>query len=199
MRFPGLASWEIRTSAGGYLETFALWLRDVERIVVPESPLVPGPLDVDVLPSPSGAPHDPRLGAQWLEWWVSAVGNGPVVAPGERLPPTGDTPDPLGLAPLPALKALAARRWPDFQDWRTAQPRFTGPERAGMGRTGNVVREIERELGRKVKPFKLRFTLLPVRDERIVALGPAHFLVPLRVHESDRWPVWLDSVVRRVA
>ena len=201
MLTPGMSSWQMRISGGGQLETFALWLRDVERLAVPASPLVPGPVDIEPLPPPSGEPHDARLGQEWLEWWLSLVDVGRP-EPDAHLEPATDTPDPLGLARLPALRALVTRRWPEFRQWRTDH--FRDPANRDRfiprdNRTGDVVRAIERELGRRARPFELRFTLLPVRDDRIILIGPAHYLVPERVHASDRWTVWLDTIVSRVA
>jgi hypothetical protein len=183
---------------------FALWLRDVEAIAVPSSPLVPGPLDVADLPAPLAAAHDPRLGEEWLAWWVSLVGRRArqPLPPGDGPEPADDTPDPLGLARLPVLRGHVTRRWTEFRDWRIAVHRAHGTfasRRPDHLREHSVVREVEATLGRKAAPFSLAFTLLPVRDDRIREVDPGHYLVPERVYLGAAWPVWLRAVVAEVA
>jgi hypothetical protein len=206
MRFAGMSSWQIGISADGNLVTFALWLRDVEAIEVPPAELVPGPLDMGELPPASGEPHEPGLGDEWLTWWLSLVDRRPRPAlspPDDDVEPADDTPDPLGLARLPALRGQVARRWMEFLHWRTAHHRaegtFVDRRPPGDMRTGDVVREVERALGRRAAPFHLRFTLLPVRDDRILQVEPEHYLVPERVFRSAGWPAWLRTVVERIA
>ncbi|GIJ72999.1 hypothetical protein Voc01_079160 [Virgisporangium ochraceum] len=205
MRFPGSDSWQVSVKAEENHTVFPLWLRDVEAVDVPPSPLVPGPLDVNDLPPPAGEPHDPRLGAEWLAWWESIVLTHPTspVPPDDDVEPAYDTPDPLGLARLPALRPHVARRWPEFLEWQLAHRRahgtYTDRRPPGDGRIGEVVREVEAELGRRAAPFHLTFTLLQVRDDRILTVEPGRFLVPERVIRSAGWPDWLRAEVRKVA
>jgi hypothetical protein len=185
---------------------FALWLRDVEAIEVPRSPLVPGSLDMGDLPPPLGEAHDPRLGAEWLTWWISLVDRRvrpPLQPQDDDIEPAHDTPDPLGLARLPVLRGQVTRRWTEFLHWRTAYHRAQGTfaSRRPIGdlRDNDTVRDLEAMLGRKAAPFNLTFTLLPVRDDRILQVGPVHYLVPERVYLGAGWPAWLRAVVARVA
>jgi hypothetical protein len=117
--------------------------------------------------------------------------------------PAFDTPDPLGLAQLPVLRGLVARRWNEFQHWRTAYHRaygtFTSRRPVGDLRETNTVRDVEVTLGRKAAPFHLRFTLLPVRDDRIRLVAPGQYLVPERVYLGAGWSAWLRTVVTEVA
>ncbi len=62
-------------------------------------------------------------------------------------------------------------------------------------RTGRVVAELERELGRKARPFSLDFVLLPVRDEQVRLAGTGRYLVPERVYDSPRWPEVLRGLL----
>jgi hypothetical protein len=204
VRFANVGSWRMSIRADEGLTVFALWLRDVEAIEVPPSPLVPGPLDVADLPSPLGTVHDLRLGEEWLAWWVSLVERGPrpPVPTGDGVEPAHDTPDPLGLARLPALRGYVTRRWTEFQGWRVALHRAHGTfasRRPGDLREHHVVREVETALGRRAAPFRLTFTLLPVRDDRIRKIDSGHYLVPERVYLSSAWPAWLRAVVAEVA
>ena len=62
-------------------------------------------------------------------------------------------------------------------------------------RTGQVVAELERELGRKARPFSLDFVLLPVRDEQVRPAGTDRYLVPERVYDGLRWPEVLRGLL----
>ena len=182
MRFAKFGSWQIDIKADVSTPVFALWLRDVEAIEVPSSPLVPGPLDMGDLPPPLGEAHDPRLGEEWLSWWTSLVKGRP------RQLPQHDA---------------EAQRWTEFLHWRTAYFRAHGTfaRRRPIGdlRETNTVREVEAALGRKAARFSLTFTLLPVRDDRIRPVDATHYLVPERVYLGAGWPAWLRDVVADVA
>jgi hypothetical protein len=206
VRFANIGSWQIRISADEPIPVFALWLRDIEAIEVPRSPLVPGPLDLGDLPPPLGEVHDPRLGEEWLTWWISLVDRRPrppLSPPDEVAEPAHDTPDPIGLARLPALRGYVTRRWTEFLHWRIAYHRahgtFASRRPVGDLRDNDAVREVEAALSRKAAPFSLTFTLLPVRDDRIRLVETAHYLVPERVYLGAGWPAWLRAVVAEVA
>jgi hypothetical protein len=62
-------------------------------------------------------------------------------------------------------------------------------------RTGQVVAELERELGRKARPFSLDFVLLPIRDEQVRPVGSNRYLVPERVDDGPRWPEVLRGLL----
>ena len=62
-------------------------------------------------------------------------------------------------------------------------------------RTGQVVADLERELGRKARPFSLDLVLLPVRDEQVRPAGADRYLVPERVHDGPRWPGLLRGLL----
>jgi hypothetical protein len=206
VRFANVGSWQISINADGVTPVFALWLRDVEAIEVPPSPLVPGPLDMGDLPPPFGEAHGSRLAEEWLTWWVSLVDRHPrppLLPPDSDVEPAHDTPDPLGLARLAVLRGHVTRRWTEFLHWRTAYHRahatFAGRRPVEDLRNNDVVREVEATLGRKVAPFSLTFTLLPVRDDRILRVDAAHHLVPERVYLGAGWPARLRAVLAEVA
>jgi hypothetical protein len=206
VRFASIRGWQMSIKADVTTPVFALWLRDVEAIEVPRSPLVPGPLDMGDLPPPLGEAHDPRLGEEWLTWWISLVDRRPrppLLPPDDDAEPAHDTPDPLGLARLPALRGQVTRRWTEFLHWRTAYHRahgtFASRRPIGDLRDNDTVRDVEATLGRKAAPFSLTFTLLTVRDDRILQVGPAHYLVPERLYLGAGWPAWLRTVVAEAA
>jgi len=55
--------------------------------------------------------------------------------------------------------------------------------------------ELERELGRKARPFSLDFVLLPVRDDQVRPIGPDRYLVPEGVCDGPRWPELLRGLL----
>jgi hypothetical protein len=82
------------------------------------------------------------------------------------------------------------------QDWHNA--RMTAGLEAGLhsdARIGQVVAGLERELGRKTRPFSLNFVLLPVRDDQVRPIGPDRYLVPESVCDGPRWPELLRSLL----
>lgn len=206
MRFANIDSWRISIRADESILVFALWLRDIDVIEVPRSPLVPESLDLGDLPPPLGDVHDPRLGEEWLTWWISLVDGrtrSPLLPPDEVAEPAHGTPDPLGLARLPVLRDQVVRRWSEFLHWRIAYHRahgtFAGRRPVGDLRDHDAVRDVESALGRKAAPFSLTFTLLPVRDDRIRLVDTGHYLIPERVYLGVGWPAWLRAVVAEVA
>ncbi len=202
MHVPGTRSWRI--SEDRWPETFdlALWLRAAERIDVQAGGIIPGPAEIGALPDPSPEPADQaELAAGWLSWWQALA---EVPAPREPVdlsrPPSeplfAAPPDFAALAPWPALQRVAAARWPEAKDWHDRR------KRAGLAaghqrdvRTFHAVRDLERELGRPVKPFDVDFVLLPVRDDQIRQSRPDRYLVPESLRDGPRWPLLLRELL----
>ncbi|MEO3922931.1 hypothetical protein ABGB07_03475 [Micromonosporaceae bacterium B7E4] len=199
MELRGPLSWRIGIRRWDHLVDCALWIRASERVEVPAHRLVPGPLDLDELPAPA-SPLGFVPGAEWLGWWLSLVDPaGQRPQPRADLEPADDTPDPLGLAPWPALRRVVAERWPEARDWHIARQRDSfGRPGPGTSTTTEVVRQVEASLGRSIRPFSVEIVLLPVRDEVIRRVDHERYLVPERVHDSPRWSVWLRSLVLRI-
>jgi hypothetical protein len=188
MRLGGThGSWQITVNDGEPFLLAALWMRDAGGMIVPPDDTVPGPL-TEVSAVPLGSLD---LGVEWLAWWHSIIDSAGQ-APDPSIEPAYDTPDPLGLARLPSLAAVVSARWPEYLLWRRDHVRR---RTASDPTTGGVARAVQVELGRPLRPFKLEFSLLPVRDERIRRLQPDHYLVPEQVYGSDRWPGWLRSLI----
>jgi hypothetical protein len=177
----------------------ALWIRAAERLQIAEDPLVPGPLDIDRPPPPIST-GDEVVCEQWLSWWYSLVA--PLLQPQPLdigLEPALDTPDPLGLAPFPVLAALVAKRWPQVREWQIERQRHPMAQRDPHSMLANdVVRELERAWGRRVRPFSLDFVLLPVRDDEIRKVDEERYLVPERVYHGPGWEGWLRDLVTRI-
>jgi len=202
MEVAGTRSWQISEDRWPEAFDVALWFRAAERIDVPAGGVVPGPAEIDALPDRSAAPADmSELAAGWLAWWQALAGQLPLREPLDpaRLPsalvftgPPGFT----GLAGWPVLQRVAAARWHEATDWHSQRKRAgltAGPPRDM--RTVQTVHDLERELGRPVKPFELDFVLLPVRDDQIRQLRPGRYLVPERLRDGPRWPQLLRELV----
>jgi hypothetical protein len=201
MHLAGTSSWRISEDRWPEAFDVALWFRAAERIDVAPGGVVPGPADVEPLPDPSTDPADAaELAAGWLAWWHSLTGLPPLSPPFDLAHPPAllafITPDFPGLTAWPALRRAATGRWRQAQDWHNARKK-AGLD-AGLyrdARTGQVVADLERELGRKARPFSLDLVLLPVRDEQVRPAGADRYLVPERIHDGPRWPQVLRSLL----
>jgi hypothetical protein len=199
VRLNGFDSWRMAIGSASPMVNCALWIRAAERLQIPEDPLVPGPLDIDRPPPPISI-GDEGISKQWLGWWRSLVAPRQWNQPPDRfLEPAHGTPDPLGLAPFPVLAAVVARRWPQALEWLSVQERRKaegpGPQ---AGIPNEVVRDLERMLGRRARPFNVEFILLPVLDEQIRQVDDEHYLVPERVYLGPGWERWLRGLVARI-
>jgi hypothetical protein len=201
MRLAGSPSWRI--SEDRWPESFdvALWFRAAERIDVAPGGVVTGEPDVEPRPDPGTDPSDAaELAAGWLAWWHALIElPRPSPEPDAAWPPellAFDPPDFPGLAAWPALQRAVTGRWALARDWHNA--RLKAGLEAGLhhdARTGQAVAGLERELGRKARPFSLDLVLLPVCDEQIRAAGADRYLVPERVYDGPQWPGLLRALL----
>src|SRR2546421_214909 len=198
MRLGRGPSWQISVDRWNQAYDRALWFRAAERIDAPAGGSVPGPLDIDPLPEPSTGGADPggdgsgdELVEGWLAWW-HALNGMPRWRPGDpadpaagRVPGFGPTPwvfgppDFAGLAAWPALQRVVAERWPEGDAWHSRRKGagllHLRREITRQQREPPVVRDVERQLRRRVPPFELELVLLPVRDEEIRPVGEAKY------------------------
>ena len=199
MRLAGSSSWRISEDRWPELFDVALWFRAAERIDVASGDVVPGAADVEPLPDPSTDPSNAaELAAGWLAWWHSLIELPPPPPPWDPADPAlaFSPPDFPGLAAWPALRRAVIRRWRQADDWHNAR------KKAGLAAglhhnapIGQVVAGLERELGRKARPFSLDFVLLPVRDEQVRPAGADRYLVPERVYDGPQWPGLLRGLL----
>jgi hypothetical protein len=193
----------------------ALWIRAAEHLDVPAGGIVPGPLDIEPLPAPSGGPPG-DLVAGWLGWW-QALAQSPQWPPPQAIdladelwlaagppPPAVQflPPDFPGLARWPALQRTVAQRWPEANRWHN-QRKIAGisarRQRLRSAPESRLVAEVERELGRRVPPFDVEFIVVPVRDTEIRQLTGTRYLVPEAVFAGAQWTEWLRALVVRLA
>jgi hypothetical protein len=201
MRLAGSSSWRISEDRWPELFDVALWFRAAERIDVASGDVVPGAADVEPLPDPGTDPSNAaELAAGWLAWWHSLIELPPLPPPSDPADPPAllafSPPDFPGLAAWPALRRAVTRRWIQADDWHNARKK-AGLE-TGLHHNapiGQVVAGLERELGRKARPFSLDFVLLPVRDEQVRPAGADRYLVPERVYDGPQWPGLLRALL----
>jgi hypothetical protein len=191
MQVAGGSSWRIAIDEWNESLALPLWIRAAERINVPPGGVVPGPLDVDLLPEASATDRS-ALVEGWHTWWYAVVG-GPSTAG------VYDPPDFAELDRWPALAAVVRARSGEAYRWHRRRKRRGTSELRPSSTNIQVVAGVEREIGHRAAPFELEFVLLPVLDEEIRRVRDLRFLVPERVYLSARWPDWLRGLVRSVA
>jgi hypothetical protein len=201
MRRLGTTSWQISVDRCNQLYELPLWIRAAERIEAPPDPFVPGPLDLEPLPEPT-ATGGADLGRAWLGWWRTVIdlprwtverSGGP--------PPQLDYsgPDVLGLARWPRLQRIARRRWPEASRWHHERSE-RDPSRClpPSPHIGLAAREVERELGRPLRPIRIELVVLPVRDGTIRRVGEERYLVAERIFDGRRMSEWLREELRHI-
>jgi hypothetical protein len=219
MRVRGTSSWQIRVDQWAHDYELPLWVRAAERIEAAGA-LVPGPLEIDQVPArtPPGVDGDAarqradQLTEGWTAWW-DAVARRPsrdavasVLPAGELdgvpfAPPdlSFSPPDFDGLRRWPALREVVVRRWLDGHRWQSGRKRGAvgvwTPLRPDNGR---VVRDVERSLGRPVRPFTLELIVLPVADDEVRRVWDSRYLVPERLYEGPGWADVLQRMVVRL-
>ncbi len=201
MRLAGSPSWCI--SVDRWPESFdvALWFRAAARIDVGSGGVVPGPADVEPLPDPgTGLSDGTELAAGWLAWWHALTAIPPLSPPfdrADRIPQLAFSPPGFpGLAGFPVLRRVVTLRWREAQDWHTAR-KMAGLE-AGLHldmRPTRVVTELERDLGRKARPFSVDFMLVPTADDQVRSISPGRYLIPERLYDDPRWPHLLRALL----
>jgi len=117
-----------------------------------------------------------------LEWWRAArlvdAREG-----WESLPVADTSP---ALARRPALRAAVAALIEPAARYRAGLPRPPPPPRLAV--TG-LVRDLEREIGRSAKPFRLMIVEVPVRGLVWERLTPEHLLASTRFRDTPAAPV----------
>ncbi|WP_432520412.1 hypothetical protein [Kineococcus sp. SYSU DK006] len=142
----------------------ALHLRDAAGLRPPTSPALPDlpPLDPPATPLRAAGADLAGLevaGRQWARWWTGAFPGGPGALT-SILPPRFD-----GLAGMPELRGLAELGIDDAVAWaaraRALEDRVLRRTPTALFET-NVLTGVERELGRRIRPFSLEVLVLPV-------------------------------------
>jgi len=156
-------SWGIRLAMPQAL-LLGLYLRDAAGLHPPTSPLLPDlpRLHPAVTPlrSAGGLSGADVAATQWATWWAAAFPGGPAALT-SILPPLFP-----GLRGMTELRGLAELAIDDAVTW-AARARA---REASLARTRplalfetNLVAEVERGLGRRIRPFSLDVVVLPLQ------------------------------------
>ncbi|WP_432485468.1 hypothetical protein [Kineococcus esterisolvens] len=178
----------------------ALHLRDAAGLHPPTSPEVPAlpPLDPPArsmgpaVLSPEGRR---AAGAQWARWWAGAFPGGPQALT-SLLPPAFP-----GLRGVPELRGLAELGIDEAVAWAARARRLESHVRAEVPVAlfeTTLLAQVERELGRYVRPFTLDVVVLPVRGPGSwdTPAGPVVSLA-LRA-DRDAYLAWLREQLLRI-
>jgi hypothetical protein len=161
----------------------ALYLRDALELPVDTRPALPGLDPAVAVGVPAGVdPH--AVAAEWPGWWAEILqwcADPPRGRAGfESLPVIETSP---ALAGRPAVQAALAALTETAARYHATLPRPPVPPR---GRWINeVVTGLERELGRRAKPFRLAITEIRVRGAVWAPLTGEHVLASTSFLESD--------------
>ncbi|HJP79560.1 MAG TPA: hypothetical protein VJ914_35140 [Pseudonocardiaceae bacterium] len=200
MRYAGQRSWQIREDRWGQHFDWALWVRAVERIDVPPGGIVPGPLLIESLPEPSPGLDGAVLAREWRAWWRAwwrALCDLPERDAGLRR----ELPSGVGLDEQSLLGEVLTRRFLEVQHWHGERKRagLRGHLHLSGTHASTVVAEVERELGRRAKPFVLTIDVLPVADREVRGISETRFLVPEGIRDGTEWAEVLRGLVEPLA
>lgn len=207
MEHEAIPSWRIAIDEWNFALELPLWIRAAERINVPAGGMIPGPLDMDPLPVASEGERT-GLAEGWHAWWHDVIDASRATIPSadyRHVRVHGPSalsyapPDFTGLAGWPDLAEIVRTRWADAERWNHRRKRRGVAELVPSRTNGDIVADVEAELGHQAAPFDIEFVLLPVRDEQIRRVRDLRFLVPEMVYTGPLWPQWLRGLVRSVA
>ena len=219
MQLAGTTSWKLSTDEPQSL-LIALYVRDASGLhpqVDPDIPLVEPAVPFGEKPSPV----DRVASAQWGDWWQQLLDGGGFW-PDHKSPPDMSRlrddpelqrifywpsrylpPDFVGLSSTPELQALVRRHYEAARVWSDARKHeflalSTARQRVSL--ESEVVRTVERGLGRPARPFEFDVRVLPVASVRAWRLSPDHALVT-RALFRDRaaYAKWLRPIVEELA
>lgn len=194
----GRPSWQATTDMPAALVS-ALYLRDACGLQVhtdhPVPPLEPI-VDYDVALVPYATE---QAAAAWGPWWDGLLDRHPEF---RGVPPL--IPDPFPELPVD-LRALIAVGLPGADAWFQARKRedievIRSEGRPRMPAVGEVVRQVEGELGHAAAPFDLLISILPVTGLWSSRARRDHVLVSRALSGYDAgFAAFLEPVVRELA
>jgi len=192
MQLAGRPSWKIELDEPVVL-VIALFIRDLAGLRPDTEPALPRlypavelarKVDVDLL-SP-----------QWAGWWHG------LLEQGARALAANTPPDFTDLAPGPELRELLRSEFRTANDW--AGQRHQEHARLVIhspkpGVESELVSAVERKLGRRARPFRLRISELPVEGQGGWRLDAEHVLVSRSLLTNrDAYRSWLAPVIAEV-
>jgi hypothetical protein len=197
----GRSSWRIGIDVPWDLH-FALYVRDAAALArdgdLPGSLSRP-PLRVGAVPSQGAS----EVADAWSRWWTMLLDENKDQAarPQRRAVDVAhfDPPDFDALSAELGLRALCRLVWPAFLDW------WAPPERPWWRKEiidsspvpiGDLVRAIERQVGRSARPFSLRIHILEAAGRHVIRRSPQYLVMTAETwcdHDVAR-PVLIESI-----
>ncbi|WP_405584848.1 hypothetical protein [Streptomyces sp. NBC_01190] len=195
MRYAGSSSWQITIGAPWRL-LVGLFVRDaaglspVTGIDVPS--LVPAvEVRAGLAPWAVG-----EAAGQWARWWEGELGRREGLARGFSL-------SDGGFGAGPELDALMRECFDDAVRWGSARRREeveAVTRRGSVNSEAELVRTVEAEIGRTVRPFELDVTELPVAGAYGRRVSSGHVVVSRALRaDASAYQRWLLPVIRELA
>lgn len=219
MQLAGTTSWRLATDEPQSL-LMALYVRDASGLRSQVDPEIPS-LEPGVPFRDKPSPVDRIASAQWRDWWQQLLDGGGFW-PDHKGPPDMSRlrddpelqrifywpsrylpPDFVGLSGTPELQALVRRHHEAARVWSDARKHefvalSTARQRVSL--ESEIVRTVERGLGRTARPFEFDIRILPVASVQAWRLSPGRALVT-RALFRDRaaYGKWLRPIVEELA
>jgi hypothetical protein len=219
MQLAGTKSWAIATDVPLML-LFALYVRDASGLRPQREPAIPE-LEPTVLGPVGAPPVDPAVSKQWDEWWHQLLAGGgfwpehvdagdfarvrrdPDIAQLYYWPLQFAIPDFPGLDGSPELQALVRSHYQAAFAWGSARKyelEAVERTRSRAGLEWEIVRAMERALGRSARAFKLDLRLLPVAGNYVWRSSEDRALMSFGMYtHRAAYESWLTGVVRELA
>jgi hypothetical protein len=219
MQLAGTTSWRMATDEPQSL-LMALYVRDASGLRPQVDPDIPS-LEPAVPFREKPSAVDRVASAQWGDWWQQLLDGGgfwpdhlsptdlPRIThdlqiqklfywPSRHLPP-----DFVGLSGTPELQALVRRHFEAARVWSDARKLeffALSTARRRVSLESEVVRSVERGLGRTARPFAFDVRVLPVASVRTWRLSPDRALVPRALfRDREAYGKWLRPIVEELA
>jgi hypothetical protein len=219
MHVAGTRSWAISTDEPLML-LLALYVRDASGLH-PHPELDIPALEPAVLPEISSAVAEDAAVNQWEAWWREILEGGgfwpddldprdfarvrvdPRIQKLQYWPSRNAGPDFPGLDERRELQALARRHHKAGLAWGSARKdEWIALEqtRHRLALESNVVKSVERSLGRTARPFRLDLRLLPVAGSYAWRLSADRALLSLAMYrDRGAYEHWLTAVIEELA
>jgi hypothetical protein len=218
MQLAGTTSWKVGTEEEQIL-LMALYVRDASGLrprVHPDIPALEPTVPIDELPYPV----DSLASAQWAEWWQHLLDGGFWPEHKNASDLSRLTQDPelqrlfywpsrylasnyAGLSSTPELQALVRRQHEAARVWSEARKHefvALSSARQRVLLESEIVRSVQRGLGRIARPFELDIRVLPVASVQAWRLSSGRALVTRALY-SDRtaYREWLRPIIEELA
>jgi hypothetical protein len=219
MQLAGTTSWRIGTDEPQLL-LMALYVRDASGLRPQGDPNI-APLEPAVPLDNRAAAFTRAASVQWAGWWHQLLEGGgfwpehkspsdlhrlrqdPEIKrlfywPSQHLPP-----DFAGLSSTPELQALVRRQYEAARVWSEARHlefAALSSARLRVSLESEIVRTVERSLGRMARPFAFDIRVLPAASVQAWRLSSGRALVTLALfRDRMAYREWLEPIIGELA